>query len=176
MDNNDRSEKEMSKRVYISGKIGEEVISEATRQKFAKAEGLLEAKGWKVTNPASRKSQALLKYRLMREESKYGPVPDFYSFALVTDIVSIWRDCDAVYFLKDWKKSLGATCEHAFAVATGKRLLFADRFSACEYLVDRMYKEVRAGNPPGEYLELSRSDAEIAYAKKHLSEVYIPMD
>ena len=28
-------------RIYISGKIGEEVISEATRQKFAKAEELL---------------------------------------------------------------------------------------------------------------------------------------
>lgn len=30
--------------IYISGKIGEEVISEATRQKFAKAEEMLKAK------------------------------------------------------------------------------------------------------------------------------------
>ena len=29
-------------RVYISGKIGEEVISEATRQKFERAERMLE--------------------------------------------------------------------------------------------------------------------------------------
>ena len=43
-------------RIYISGKIGEEVISEATRQKFAKAEELVkEAFGEEnvtVINPA----------------------------------------------------------------------------------------------------------------------------
>ena len=35
-------------KIYISGKIGEAVISEATRQKFAKAEKMLEAKGYEV--------------------------------------------------------------------------------------------------------------------------------
>ena len=30
-------------RIYISGKIGEEVISDATREKFARAERMLES-------------------------------------------------------------------------------------------------------------------------------------
>lgn len=32
-------------KVYISGRIGEEVISDETRQRFAKAEEMLKAKG-----------------------------------------------------------------------------------------------------------------------------------
>ena len=38
----------MRKKVYISGKIGEEVLSDATREKFAKAEEYIKAKGYKV--------------------------------------------------------------------------------------------------------------------------------
>ena len=40
-------------RVYISGKIGEEVLSEATRQKFARAEELLQARGFETFNPTT---------------------------------------------------------------------------------------------------------------------------
>lgn len=110
-------------KVYISGKIGEEVISEATRQKFARAEEMLKAKGHEVTNPASDECQRLLRYSLKREE-KYGYKGDFYSFALMTDHVSIWRDCDAVYFLEDWENSPGAQSEHSFAMAIGKKMLW----------------------------------------------------
>lgn len=170
----------MSKRVYISGKIGEEVISKATRRKFAEAEEMLKARGYEVFNPTDERWQKVLKEGYDREFfDRERTIPansvDFYAYVLLRDMMALATK-DAIYLLPDWKKSPGATCEHAFAVATGKALLFADRFSACEYLVDRMYKEVRAGNPPGEYLELSRNDAEIAYFKKHLSEVYIPMD
>lgn len=110
-------------KVYISGKIGEEVISDATRQKFARAEKMLRAKGHEVTNPASDKCQKKLKLSLMVEEG-CGYKGDFYSFALMTDLVSIWRDCDAVYFLEDWGYSPGANAEHSFAMATGKKLLW----------------------------------------------------
>ena len=110
-------------KVYISGKIGEEVISEATRQKFARAEEMLKAKGHEVTNPASDKCQMLLRYSLKREK-KHGYKGDIYSFALMTDLVSIWRDCDAVYFLEDWENSPGAQSEHSFAMAIGKKMLW----------------------------------------------------
>ena len=43
----------MRKKVYISGKIGEEVLSDATREKFAKAEALLKSKGYDVFNPTN---------------------------------------------------------------------------------------------------------------------------
>lgn len=110
-------------KVYISGKIGEEVISEATRQKFAKAEKMLRAKGYEVTNPTSDKCQILVRLS-MKNEEKLGYKGDFYSFALITDLVSIWRDCDAVYMLEDWEKSPGANAEHSFAMATGKKMLW----------------------------------------------------
>lgn len=44
-------------RIYISGKIGEMVIGEATRQKFDKAQKELEAKGHEVFNPTSEEWQ-----------------------------------------------------------------------------------------------------------------------
>ena len=43
----------MKKKVYISGKIGEEVLSKATREKFAKAEKWLKAQGYAVFNPTT---------------------------------------------------------------------------------------------------------------------------
>lgn len=110
-------------RVYISGKIGEEVISDATRQKFARAEEMLRAKGYDVLNPSDAWNQILLKNSLSRERAM-GYDGDFYSFALMTDLVSIWRDCDAVYFLEDWENSPGAQSEHSFAMAIGKKMLW----------------------------------------------------
>ena len=38
-------------KVYISGKIGEAVISDETRQKFDAAEKMLQDKGYRVFNP-----------------------------------------------------------------------------------------------------------------------------
>lgn len=43
----------MGERIYISGKIGEEVISEATRQKFAETEKMLEERGFEPINITS---------------------------------------------------------------------------------------------------------------------------
>lgn len=164
-------------RVYISGKIGEEVISDATRQKFARAEEMLKAKGHEVTNPASEKCQCLLRYSLRNEELKTGKEVEFYSFALMTDIVSIWRDCDAVYFLRDWRQSRGATAELYFAKAVGKRMYFEDRQQACEYLIERMYREAKEENMPIEYDTLqNRNDIEIAYFTKHLHEAWLPIE
>lgn len=39
------------KKVYIAGKIGEDILSDTTRKKFAEAEAWLKAKGYKVFNP-----------------------------------------------------------------------------------------------------------------------------
>ena len=43
--------------IYISGKIGETVVSEATRKKFAEAQHLLEEEGFEVFNPTSEEWQ-----------------------------------------------------------------------------------------------------------------------
>lgn len=163
------------KRVYISGKIGEEVISDATRRKFARAEEMLRAKGFELCNPASDRRQRLVRYSMTMEMSKHGYSGDFYSLALMTDIVSIWRDCDAVYFLDDWRQSPGATAEYYFARAVGKRMFWQDRKDACEYLIQRMYDEAKAEGRAIGYDGLQdRNDIEIAYFKKHLDEAWLP--
>lgn len=115
-------------RVYISGKIGEEVISETTRQKFARAEEMLKAKGYQVFNPCDERWQRVLKREY--EGDSYvkspwltGTFPDFYSYCLLRDLM-VLSTKDAVYFLDDWDKSSGANTEHSFATATNKKLLW----------------------------------------------------
>lgn len=116
------------KRVYISGKIGEEVISDATRQKFARAEKMLRAIGYEVFNPCDEKWENLLKEeyatdRLFKRGFLDGTFPDFNSYALLRNQM-VLSTKDAVYFLEDWDRSPGANSEHSFAMATGKKMLW----------------------------------------------------
>lgn len=112
-------------RIYISGKIGEEVISEATRQKFAKAEAMLKAKGYEIFNPCDEQWQIHLKNSYERDKGTYQPytgghMPDFYSYVLLRDLMVLSTQ-DAIYMLADWTKSDGANVELDFARATGKK-------------------------------------------------------
>lgn len=103
-------------RIYISGKIGEEVISEATRQKFAKAEQTLKAKSFETFNPTT---SGLGKYAELRAKiANYKT--SFYQEILLCDLAQLAK-CDAIYMLADWTKSPGANVELDFAVATGKQ-------------------------------------------------------
>lgn len=108
-------------RIYISGKIGEEVISDATRQKFAKAEEMLMAKGLDVFNPTADEWQKHLRkrYPIDREQQPRGDKFDFYSYALLRDMM-VLATCDAIYMLTDCYCSKGAIAEYNFAMATNK--------------------------------------------------------
>lgn len=112
-------------RVYISGKIGEEVISETTRQKFAKAEEMLRAKGYEVFNPTNEEWQVHLqiKFKYDRDVQPHAENVSFYAYALLRDMM-VMATCDAIYFLQDWDKSKGANTEMSFAMATGKKMLW----------------------------------------------------
>lgn len=112
-------------RVYISGKIGEEVISDATRQKFAKAEKMLLDRGYDVFNPTQKDWQDELHrgYQLDSAILPYGEKVTFYAYALLRDLM-VLATCDAVYYLADWEKSCGAGTEMSFALATGKKQLW----------------------------------------------------
>lgn len=117
-------------KVYISGKIGEEVISEATRRKFARAEEMLKAKGYEVFNPTSEEWQVHLKKRYDVDRQTYQPytdgtLPDFYGYCLLRDLMALSVK-DAIYMLPDFLDSKGAKAEHAFAIATGKLVYYAD--------------------------------------------------
>ena len=115
-------------KVYISGKIGEEAVSEATRQKFARAEEMLRAKGYEVFNPCDERWQRTLRReyegdRYVKSPWLTGAFPGFYAYCLLRDLM-VLSTKDAVYLLDDWDRSPGANSEHSFAMATGKRLLW----------------------------------------------------
>ena len=121
-------------RVYIAGKIGEEVISDATRRKFDRAQRMLEERGYEVFNPTSERYQAALHRQYERDKNAETPwiegtFPGFYGYALLRDLM-ILATKDAVYFLDDWDLSNGANVEHSFAMATGKRMLWQRRDDA----------------------------------------------
>jgi hypothetical protein len=101
-------------------------------------------------------------------------MPDFYTYALLRDMMAL--SCkDAIYLLRDWKESPGARAERVFCLAVGKRFFFEDRFDACECLVKEMHGLVRMGKPPGEWLEFSRTEAEIRYAERRLHLAWLPL-
>lgn len=109
-------------RVYISGKIGEEVISEATREKFARAERMLEnhfnPEFNMIVNPAGEAFQDAMKQAFEWRELRRN-LPDILLFDLQ------WlRTCDAIYMLADWTDSDGANVELDFARATKKRIFW----------------------------------------------------
>lgn len=105
----------MSKKVYISGKIGEEVLSEATRQKFASAEKFLKAKGYKVFNPTTSG------YGTMAENTAKANGTTFYREILLLDIMAL-QQCDIICILPDWSDSPGAKAELFFAEAIGLKV------------------------------------------------------
>lgn len=133
-------------RVYISGKIGEEVISDATRQKFARAEEMLKAKGYEVFNPCDERWQKVL--RREYEHDKYVESPwltskflDFYAYCLLRDLM-VLATKDAIYMLADWTESGGANVELDFARATGKQLFWESKEDALVFNNDEDHYNV----------------------------------
>lgn len=108
---------EMKKKVYISGKIGEEVLSEATRQKFASAEKFLKAKGYKVFNPTT----SGLGTAAEQAAKKYGTT--FYKEILIYDLMAL-KQCDAIFVLPDAVDSPGAKVEITYAKAIGLEIMY----------------------------------------------------
>ena len=118
-------------RVYISGKIGEEVTSEATRQKFAKAQKELEAKGYEVFNPTCEKWQHHLIQGYGKDIQQTlappgGPISK-YAYFLLRDQMALATK-NAIYMLKDWTQSHGARAEREFALANGIQVIYEEEF------------------------------------------------
>ena len=127
-------------RVYISGKIGEEVISDATRAKFARAERMLKAKGYEVFNPTCEEWQRHVwvmyeKDRHSKEPWLDGMFPDLYGYTLLRDLMVLSAK-DAIYMLADWEKSAGANVELDFARATGKQIFWENKEDALVFRDD----------------------------------------
>lgn len=163
-------------RVYISGKIGEEVLSDATAQKFARAEAMLYKTGRfsVVFNPCDVAVQCWLKQQYDSACIIGGCIADRYSYYLIKTMVEMYRG-EAVYMLADWKLSPGARAEYHTAMAMGKRMFFQDRTDAAEHVIHLMREQVKRGNPPGYYLEKKPLDAEIECIKRDLDKAWLPI-
>ena len=114
----------MAKKIYISGKMGEKTLSKATKEKFAQAEERMKNDGWSVFNPAGADFQEALNEHLAYLRSRRN-LRNEAGEVLVWDMGAIAR-CDAIYMLKDWRDSPGATAEYYFAKAIGIKILYED--------------------------------------------------
>ena len=101
--------------------MGEKVLSQATIEKFNKAEEKLKGNGREVMNPASHKFQEALNEVLAYHRSNRKQRNE-QAEILLFDLSCIAR-CDAIYMLRDWKESPGAKAEYYFAKAIGIEIL-----------------------------------------------------
>lgn len=112
-------------KVYISGKIGEDDISEATRNKFLDAVEVLAVEGYEPFNPSETLWVEHLKKSYAREEHFQAllgkRLPDFYAYCLLSDMLALTK-MDAICMLPDWESSPGAKAELAFAQAIGLKV------------------------------------------------------
>lgn len=109
-------------RIYLSGPIGEDGVTDSVKESFAAAEAALSQKGCIVINPTSIAYQGMLR-RGLENRKMYGTQwkGSDYSYYLAKDIEMIGV-CDAVLMLTGWRKSKGAKAEYAYAKAIGLRV------------------------------------------------------
>jgi hypothetical protein len=119
----------MAKMIYISGKMGEKRLSKNTIEKFHVAQQKLLDEGWDIINPASPQFQKCAQKHVRIEEEKWKELEhgsfDWYAWLLLWDMHSLAL-CDAIYMLRDWKESPGATSEYYYAKACGKDIIFEE--------------------------------------------------
>jgi len=125
MESNKRQENLiMGKIIYISGKIGERIISDSTREKFEKVERQLKEQGHYTVNPTAGRWQQVLEGAWGRKcAENWDAKMTFYAYALASDMKRI-ASCDAIYMLPDFMESKGAKAEHAFAIAIGLEVIY----------------------------------------------------
>lgn len=91
-------------KVYIAGKI---TGNPSYKQQFAEAEKKLRAQGHTTMNPAV--------------------LPEGFGHQEYMKICFSMIDvCDAVFFLDNWRDSIGATMERDYAESIGKVLMFQE--------------------------------------------------
>lgn len=155
-------------KVYISGKIGEEVLSDATREKFAKAEGMLRLMGHDVFNPTT----SGLGKNAEKAAKRYKT--SFYKEILIYDLLAL-KACDAIFLLPDHEDSPGAAVELAYANAVGIQPLFADYIQACNFLAGEFWKRIEHGYTDGIDMKAPWNEALDAHKKKYIDKFWLPL-
>lgn len=113
-------------RIFISGPI---TGTKDYLERFAAAERELTRRGYEVINPAK----------------VLAVVPVELSWNTCMDItLALLKACDAVYMLKGWEQSAGATMEHINAEKLGVEIM-CEKEAADEFIPDDLY---RVDDPP----------------------------
>lgn len=105
------------KEIYIAGPMSG--IDKFNFPKFFAVQAMLEADGWTVFNPANKEDEAEISQHV---SYLTGDAPSLmangFNFrkAYTWDVVKV-ISANAIYMLKGWEASPGATGEHAVAVA-----------------------------------------------------------
>ena len=164
-------------KVYISGKIGEEVISEATRQRFARAEEMLKAKGFDVVNPASEQYQKKMMNWIGTEEDYHLSME--MPFNRIAEIMQYdfeeLSQCDALYLMKGWAVSGGASLEYDFARYIGVPCLFEEADTAINYLECRCMSEAAKNGIFLDRYNVADKHQIDVYVNSHLHDVWLPI-
>ncbi|MCR4957855.1 MAG: DUF4406 domain-containing protein [Prevotella sp.] len=130
-------------RVYICGKIGEEGLSDATLEKFNKAEAMLKARGFDTFNPTNGRHQQIVNAAYGRKVAENWDIRmSHYEYMLMKDLQKLVC-CEAIYMLPDFIDSPGARAEYAFAIATGKQVYYADELFTDGTLRAKSYEKNR---------------------------------
>ena len=104
-----RTKSKKQKKIYISGKMSG--LPEAVYLKiFKDAEIKLANEGWETLNPSTIKVSNTLTYK-----------------DIMLHDIEMLSNCDAIYLLPNWKQSLGALAEAAFAEAVGLEVIEANK-------------------------------------------------
>ena len=151
-------------KIYISGKIGEEVLTEATREKFAQAERMLRQLGYDVFNPTTS-GLGDLADRCENFAHCMGKHTTWYAEILKLDIKEL-SFCDAIYMLRDWVSSPGAFVEFSFAEAVGIRVLFSERGDAWDYLNNKFAAQT------GQVCTITSRDE---YIDSNIDDMWLPL-
>ena len=107
-------------KIYISGKIGEEVTPEI-EEKFLEAERrLIREFHCCVENPIR------IGKEVDEDFKRSGKIPDRADY-MKADIIAL-LSCRAAYFLKDWVSSRGAHAEHRVCTECGIATIYEGTF------------------------------------------------
>ena len=92
-------------KIYVSGRIKDYPQYFAH---FKRVQNSLEDRGFEVVNPCE----------LTKDDLTYGQF-------MKLDIIHM-LECDAIYMLEDWEKSVGARCEHLVAALCELDIFYED--------------------------------------------------
>ncbi|MBR0276283.1 MAG: DUF4406 domain-containing protein [Prevotella sp.] len=150
-------------KVYISGKIGEEVLSKSTHRKFALAEQTLQARGFETFNPTTSG------FGKMAEEDAERNESTFWEEIIIYDLNAL-KSCQAIYLLEDYKDSPGALTEVSYAKGSKKHFFYASKKHAALHLSDQWNATHQ------ERMSVSEAAEKLGeYINEHINEVWIPL-